>query len=211
MESKFNIKKSIEPMSVIYFNPNSSDLDDIKILVEVSDVQTEPEEEYNSVRDYIHRIITNSEFLCKNLSPSYVYDAFDEADAVLIIGSKGSHILPNGNIFGFTLIKFNQDQNYLDADVICSHIGIKYAGEQILNELRSISRALFITKIKLKSVNSAIPFYEKYGFVKDSACDDADALCEMTHIVSGSGKRKRKTVRRSHRKKKNTLRRRRKY
>ena len=38
---------------------------------------------------------------------------------------------------------------------------------------------LFITKIKLNSVDSAISFYEKYGFYKKGICDNNEELCEM--------------------------------
>jgi hypothetical protein len=42
---------------------------------------------------------------------------------------------------------------------------------------------LFIRKIKLKSVSSAISFYEKYGFYKKGLCENTKDLCEMEKII----------------------------
>jgi predicted GNAT family N-acyltransferase len=91
-------------------------------------------------------------------------------------------LLPNGNIFAFALIEVNDKKNTLYVDVICSHRNIKYAGEKLLNEITRLCKTLMFSKIILKSVHSAIPFYEKYGFQKMADCDD-ESLCEMEKQV----------------------------
>jgi hypothetical protein len=45
---------------------------------------------------------------------------------------------------------------------------LKYAGDSLIKTILEISGLLGIVKIKLKSVESAISFYEKYGFVKNN-------------------------------------------
>jgi hypothetical protein len=42
------------------------------------------------------------------------------------------NLLPNGNIYGFALINFDEMNNSILIDVICSHVGIKYAGEILI-------------------------------------------------------------------------------
>lgn len=65
----------------------------------------------------------------KNIdTKTYIYFKPTESnvDAVIIIGSTSTmKILPNGNIFGFALINFDEKTNSIYIDVICSHIGIK--------------------------------------------------------------------------------------
>jgi hypothetical protein len=149
--------------------------------------------EYTAVKDYIDRLVNNSEFLCRNINSGYILQSFLESDAVIVIGSE--NILPNGNIFGFALINFNPTHIYID--VICSHVGISGSGDILMNNIKNICQPLSMTKIKLQSVNSAIGFYAKYGFVKtESLCTN---MCEMVYTVTTGGKRKmkrRKTKRR---------------
>ena len=182
---RYNIKDK-RNKTYIYFKPTKSNiLDDIKLLLESDDKidvypkkndDVNPYDSYKNVTDYIYRIINNSEFLCKGLNPDYILDSFDNVDAVVILGSS-INILPNGNVFGFALIKFDETKNSIYIDVICSHIGIKGAGDILINEIEDISRRLLMTEIYLKSVKSAISFYEKYGFIKyDNSCDD---MCLM--------------------------------
>jgi hypothetical protein len=149
--------------------------------------------EYLDVMDYIGRLVDNSEVLCRNLNGEYILESFLNSDAVIVIGSE--NILPNGNIFGFALINFKPTHIYID--VICSHIGIKGSGDILMNNIKNICQPLSMTQIKLQSVNSAVDFYKRYGFVKtDSLCND---MCEMVYTVTTGGKRKtkrRKTKRR---------------
>jgi len=216
---KNNIKNNIDTKTYIYFKPNeSNNLDDIKLLLENDDkIDVYPNNkdvsEYNSyknVTDYIYRIINKTNFLCKGLNPDYILDSFDDVDAVVIIGST-MNILPNGNIFGFALIIFDEKTNSIYIDVICSHIGIKGAGDILINKIEDISRKLFVTKIHLKSVKSAISFYEKYGFTKfDSLCDD---MCVMIKYINKKigGKRKTNKQRKTRKNKKTRKNRRLKY
>lgn len=199
MSLKYNIKNNIDTKTYIYFKPTeSNNLDDIKLLLENDDTinvypNNEYENSYNSyknVTDYIYKIINKTGFLCKGLNPEYILDSFDDVDAVVIISS-GMNILPNGNIFGFALINFDEKTNSIYIDVICSHIGIKGAGDILINKIEDISRKLFIKKIQLKSVKSAISFYEKYGFTKfDSLCHD---MCVMIKYINKKIGGKRKT------------------
>ena len=211
MDLRYNIKNNINTKTHIYFKPTeSTHLDDIKILLEQDDKlllhpNNEDENQYNAYKDvtnYIYRMITKTEFLCKNLNPDYILESFDHCDAVVIISSS-IDILPNGNIFGFALINFNEVDNSIYIDVICSHIGIQGAGDILMNEIQGITRKLYMTKIYLKSVDTAISFYEKYGFVKyDKLCDD---MCIMIKSINNqNGGKKRKTNKRKSRKTRKT-------
>jgi hypothetical protein len=204
MSLKYNIKNNTDTKTYIYFRPTeSNNLDDIKLLLEDDDkIDIYPNNDdinsYKNVTDYIYRIINKTGFLCKGLNPEYILDSFDNVDAVVIIGS-GMYILPNGNIFGFALINFDEKTNSIYIDVICSHIGIKGAGDILINKIEDISRKLFIKKIQLKSVKSAISFYEKYGFTKyDKLCDNMCVMIKSINTKNGGKKRKtnkqRKTI-----------------
>lgn len=186
----------------IYFNlrPTNSkdkndDLENMKTILEETTpfIMHNDKTEYADVMDYIGRLVNNSEFLCRNLNSGYILQSFFNSDAVIVIGSK--NILPNGNIFGFALINFNPTHIYID--VICSHVGIKGSGDILMNSIKNVCQPLSMTQIKLQSVNSAVDFYKRYGFVKtDSLCND---MCEMVYTVTTGGKRKtkrRKTKRR---------------
>ena len=203
MSLRYNIKNTNTKTS-IYFRPSeTSHLDDIKLLLENHDKidiypnseDVNPYNSYQNVTDYIYRIISTSEFLCKGLNPDYILESFNKVDAVIVIGSSSMNILPNGNIFGFALINFDEKKNSIYIDVICSHIGIKGAGDILINEIEYISRKLFMAKIYLKSVKSAISFYEKYGFIKyDQLCD---TMCVMIKTINKKiGGKKRKTIKR---------------
>jgi hypothetical protein len=182
MELRYNIKNNRNTKTHIYFKPTESNhLDDIKDLLEDEYPINKDDNSYENVREYIDRIINNDEFLCKGLNPTYIYKAFDNVDAVVVIGSS-MNILPNGNIFGFALIKFNEKNNSIYIDVICSHIGIHGAGEFLIKTIGDICSTLFMTKIYLTSVKSAISFYEKYDFIKeDPICD---GMCLMIKTIN---------------------------
>lgn len=200
MSLRYNIKNDANIKTYIYFKPTESNiLDDIKTLIEQDDEikvytnndNSNPYNSYKNVTDYIYRIINNSGFLCKGLNPDYISDSFDTSDAVVVIGSSSMNLLPNGNIYGFALINFDEENNSIYIDVICSHIGIKSAGDILIKEVQEICGKLFMTKIYLKSVKSAIPFYEKYGFTKkDKLCDD---MCLMIKSLNKKNGGKRKT------------------
>ncbi len=189
----------------------STILENIKTLIEYDDeIKVYPNDEdinpynsYKNITNYIYGIITHSEFLCKGLNPSYISDVFDTADAIIIIGSS-MNLLPNGNIYGFALINFDETNNSIYIDVICSHIGIKYAGEFLIKKIQDICGKLFMTKIYLKSVNSAISFYEKYGFIKENPlCNDMCLMIKTINKKIGGKTKKRKTSKRIKKTKKN--------
>ena len=212
MSLRYNIKNNRNTKTYIYFKPTeSNNLDDIKLLLEDDDKidiypnneDVNPYNSYKNVTDYIYRIINNSKFLCKGLNPDYISDSFDTADAVVIIGSS-MNILPNGNIFGFALINFNEKSNSIYIDIICSHIGIKGAGDILINEIEDISRKLLITKIYLKSVKSAILFYEKYGFIKyDKLCDNMRVMIKSINKKNGGKRKTQKKTRKINKTRKN--------
>lgn len=199
MSLRYDIKKNINTKTYIYFNPRESNhLDDIKLLLENDDkIYVDPNDEqlnannsYKDIMNYIYRIITKTDFLCKGLNPKYILDSFDNVDAIIIIGSS-INILPNGNIFGFALIEFNEKHNSIHIDVICSHIGIRYAGDILIKTIEDMCRKLLIKYIYLNSVNSAIPFYEKYGFIKeDELCDDMCLMIKSINNKMGGNKRR---------------------
>jgi len=180
MSLRYNIKN--KPLTTsIYFKPSltpSSNLDNIKLILENDRdfIYSDKPLSYQNATDYIYRLITNSRFLCKGLNADYVAESFDNVDAVVILSSS-KNVLPNGNLFGFALINFDETSNYIYIDVICSHIGIQGAGDILIKEIQNISKTLFMTEIHLTSVDTAISFYEKYGFIKqDSSCTD---MCLM--------------------------------
>jgi len=204
MESRYNIKKEMEIKTSVYFNPREiHNLDDIKIILENdTSISVYPNSEddsestynnYKNVTDYIYRIFDKSRVLCKGIGSQYLIESFNRNDAVVVIGSS-MDVLPNGNVFGFAGLKFNQEENSLYIDIICSHTGIKGAGDFLIKKLEDISRNLSIDKIYLKSVEWAISFYEKYGYIKqDTSCVD-DCLM-IKNIRKKIGGKKRKTKR----------------
>ena len=103
MALRYDIKNDGNTKTYIYFKPTESDnLDDIKLLLEddgnfeiySNDEDETPDNSYKNVTNYIYRLIDNSNFLCKGLNADYILDAFDDVDAVVIIGSS-MKILPN--------------------------------------------------------------------------------------------------------------------
>jgi len=173
--------KNIKTNTHIYFNKTPHKIDDIKMLLTSANFNVYPNDEdenknknknntYKNAMGLIQSKVKNG-FLCEGLSKDYITDSFKKVDAIVAVGSPGD-LLPNGSVFGFALIQFNDKTNSIYIDVICSHIGIKYGGEILMKEIDNICKALFMTQIRLQSVDSAILFYKKYGFSK---CDD---LCK---------------------------------
>jgi predicted GNAT family N-acyltransferase len=205
MNSRYNLKKINTKTSIYFRSTESNELDNIKTLLDEkfdTYLDNEVVNSYNSfknVTDYIYRIVKETEFLCKGLNPDYISDSFDNVDALVVISSL-KDILPNGNIFGFALINFDERFNSIYIDVICSHIGIKGVGDILINAIQDISRSLVMTEINLKSVKSAIPFYKKYGFLKDDeSCDDMCLMRKSLNKKQGgkkgkTNKKKRKKV-----------------
>jgi len=199
MSFRYSIKKNTDTKTYICFKPTESDnLDAIKLLLEDDDkINIYPNDEdvnpnsYKNLSAYIYRIIKHSQFLCKGLNPEYILDSFDNVDAIVIIGSS-MDLLPNGNIFGFALINFNEERNSIYIDIICSHIGIQGAGDMLINEIQHISKKLLITEIYLNSVKGAIPFYEKYGFIKGEKLSDNMTVMKKS-MKTAKGLKKRKT------------------
>jgi len=203
MEKRYNLKNENVTTS-IYFNTNTSkNLDDIKLLLEENaNIHVYPNSEdvtaensYKNITDYIYRLVENTEFLCKGLNSDYILESFDKVDAVVVIGSS-MNLLPNGNIFGFALIEFDEKNNSIYIDVICSHIGIKGAGDVLITTVEDMTRKLLMTEIYLTSVKTAIPFYNKYGFIKhDESCDN---MCVMIKSINkkfgGKNKKSRKNT-----------------
>jgi hypothetical protein len=199
MSLRYNIRNDGNIKTYIYFKPTESNiLHDIKLLIESdseiivypNEEELNPDNSYKNVTDYIYRIINNSRFLCRGLNPEYIFDSFDTADAIVIIGSS-MNLLPNGNIYGFALINFDEEYNSIYIDVICSHIGIKSAGDILIKAIQDMCGKIFMTKIYLKSVKSAISFYEKYGFTKkDILCDDMCLMVKTMNKKNGGKKRK---------------------
>ena len=211
---KLKNEKGIKPS--IYFNTNTNkNLDDIKLLLESSEninvyPNSEDEDEhvnnsYKNITEYIYRIVTKTGFLCKGLNPEYIIESFDKVDAVVVISSS-ENILPNGNIFGFALIEFNEKYNSIYIDVICSHIGIQGAGDSLIKAVEKMNDTLLMKYIYLNSVKSAISFYEKYGFSKqDKLCDDMCLMIKKVNKKLG-GKKTKSIKNKRHTKSKNMIR-----
>ena len=210
MNNKYNITHAHNLSTSIFFKKgyqNDASLESIKMLLENDDkYEVYPSQEssesgrqessYQEVARYVYQIVKHSNFLCKGLNEDYVKRSMRTMDAIVVIGQKGMDICPNGNVYGFALIQFDEQDNSIYVDVICSHVGIKGAGDALIRAMEHISRTLFITHIKLKSVADAISFYEKYGFVKQAPCENQDELCEMNHKIMGGKRRSRRSQRR---------------
>jgi hypothetical protein len=187
---RYNIKQII-PKTIISFNP-SSNLDDIQTLLEDKFNTFTDIDSYKNITDYIYRIIINSEFLCRGLNPEYILEALFRVDAVVVLSSSFMEILPNGNIFGFALLKFDEAENSVYIDAICSHVGIKGAGEILINEIEKIGRQILMESVHLISVKSAIPFYKKYGYKKtNKSCKD---MCMMIKAIHPKSRSKSKSI-----------------
>lgn len=213
MNDKYNITHTNNISTSIFFKKGyhkEESLEYIKLLLEndhkyevypqlSDDSPVHMDRSYQEVARYVYQIVKNSNFLCKGLHEEYVKHSMKSMDAIVIIGQKGMKIYPNGNVYGFALIQFDEQDNSIYVDVICSHVGIKGAGDALIRAIENISRTIFMTNIKLKSVANAISFYEKYGFVKQTKCEDRDELCEMTHKIAGGNKQSQGRSRRRRR------------
>lgn len=178
----------------IFFNPNElingrQHIDDVRLFLEAAEyINVEPDESYQHIREYVQRLVVKTEFLCKGLNPEYIIDAFDTADTVIILGGT-KNILPNGNIFGFALVDFQDFTNSIKVDVICSHNGTKGAGKLLIDQIEKVCKSTLFTNIYLYSVKVAIPFYKKCGYEKkDEKCE---TMCLMEKKIKYGGKRMR--------------------
>ncbi len=187
MSIRYNINNDINIKTHIYIRPiRNTALDDIKTLLEedskINIHFNENKNSYNSyknIKDHIYRIIKKTEFLCKGLNSDYVLDSLDKVDAIVIISSS-TNILPNGNIFGFALINFEELTNSIYIDTLSSHTYIKGIGNILISKIKDISKMLLITKIHLITVDSAILFYKKHGFTKyDKFQDDMHLMMKL--------------------------------
>ena len=199
MNSRYNIKKhNLTTKNSIYFNPESNNsLKDIEILLE-DDIQEE--NSYKTVTDNIFRIIHKNGFLCKGLNPEYIFKSIGNVDAVVTIRSSlhnetlHNETLHNVNILSFAFIIFDEKHNAMYVDIICSHNYIQGAGDILMNELEQICKKLSMTTIFLKSVKSAISFYEKYGYIKqDVSCDNMCVMKKKLTTNSGGNKKTPRT------------------
>lgn len=177
---------------------NHANLKYIKTLVSniIDFITYDDQAIHTTLTNYIYSFIANSNFLCPGLNSEYIKDAFQSSDAILVI-SPDANPLPNGNIFGFAVLKYNEPRNALNVDIICSHVGIKGVGRLLLNAVQQIAYINFFTLIYLQSVKSAISFYEQFGFIKkNSSCGN---MCWMTlsiemPMVDGGRKRVHKRL-----------------
>ena len=164
----------IELKTHIFFNPYTfHDLEDIKTLLS-SDFVIDFED-YDDIKKYVMPKVINDTLCGGGLNDRYVYYSFDQVDAIVILGS--NNILPDGNIYGFALVNFDEAKNAIYIDVICSNKDVRGAGEILIRDIERMTNILLMNGIYLNSVKSAIKFYEKFGFKKhDDSCVD---MCLM--------------------------------
>ena len=185
MNGKYNLKMDKDVKTYVFFNKPGKNI--MKQFLKYDDAETN---KYKDISEYIMQLITKSEFLCKGLTHSYVKKTFARVDAVVVIGSS-MNILPNGNIYGFALIEFDIKNDSVHIDVICSHYGVRGAGEKLIKEVEIICNKVHLNQIYLTSVDTAITFYEKYGFVKNRKhCVD---MCLMTKVLKKSSSKSPKS------------------
>jgi hypothetical protein len=160
---KYDIRKNDKISTSVYFRIN-----DVVNKLHNDSVQIDIDTNGNSYKNITKTIdsIIGNGFLCKGLNREYISGAFDKVDAIFVIHA--SDILPNETILGFALVKFLMQEESFYVDIICSHNEVKGAGEYLLKKMEEISKKLTKKYIKLNSVNSAVTFYEKYGFVKEN-------------------------------------------
>ena len=121
---------------------------------------------YKNVSQRVFQIVNKSKFLCTGLNDEYIKSSMSTSEAIVVLGSEYMNIYPNGNVFGFALLEIDHASNQLYVDILCSHKGIKGAGDVLIKSIETIAKELHLREIKLNSVKSAVSFYEKYGFRK---------------------------------------------
>ena len=186
-----NIQKyslqGLNTTTYIYFNPSSRNkkLPIFKQLIESRDDKLvfqnkhDPNDTYHNLIMYIDRLITVDEVLCNGLEPEDIQNyALNTADIVLVISGNGQ-LMPNGNIYGFSLLQIHKHSNSVYAGFICSNHKVRYGGDNIMRSIEFICNILYIQKITLQSVQSAISFYERYGFNIIGSCTDKHIVCDM--------------------------------
>jgi hypothetical protein len=171
MEPRYDIK-NINTQVHIYFTENSNVSSDINTILADDYIINN---NYKEIKNYIIRLVDVG-FLCKDINPDYVIESFDEACAVVVICDN----IPNGNIFGFALIQFDEINNLIYISMFSSHAGTRGSGDILMKEIQNICKKLYITKINTMSVKKAITFYEKYGFIKEKFYN---TVCEMSRII----------------------------
>ncbi len=168
---KYSIKNK-KTESYIFFNPKMLSSFNNLINNATGYTVTDDTNSYNELINNVDRMIANK-MLCIGLSRDEINEILNNnSHLILVIGEN----LPYGNIYGFCAITFKKktyntsyghnEEQYIYADFICSHSNIQYAGDKLLTELFNIAKICNINKIKLESVESAVKFYEKYGFNK---------------------------------------------
>lgn len=204
MSLKYKIKNN-EISKLLYFNPTKN-IEHMKLIlhdhidVYPKDDDVDPLHSYEEITTYINRLTEYSGFLCRGLNSNYVSESLDRADVVVIITSNLINILPNGSVFGFATIIFDEVQNLIYIDVICSHYGTKNVGSILIHTIEDIGKKLLMERIKLTSVKSAISFYQQFGFHK--LVDTCDTMCDMVKYINHkkispkSGKKGGKTSKR---------------
>jgi virulence-associated protein VapD len=193
-KTRTSIRDMENHMSMIVINPQSTtDLQEItkalkkhKSIPIYSDDDAPKHNSYENIQTSIQSLIKDSKTLCKGINNDYISELFDDADAVFVVGSYETQgmILPSGKIYGFALINFNELRKELYIEMFCTHSGMKYVGEHMIKQMTKISEIVEFDAIRLKSVASAISFYEKYGFEKTvESCED---MCVMVKLVGPS-------------------------
>ena len=193
-KTRTSIRDMENHMSMIMINPQStSDLQEItkslkkdKNIPIYSNNDAPKHNSYEHIQTSIQSLIKDSKVLCKGINNDYISELFDDSDAVFVVGSyeNPGAILPSGKIYGFVLINFNELRKELYIEIFCTHSGMKYVGEHIMKQLTKISEILEFSAIRLKSVASAISFYEKYGFEK--TVESYEDMCVMVKLLGPS-------------------------
>jgi hypothetical protein len=169
---KYDIKNKLTK-TYLYINPTIDMHLDLSILNDINYVVVYNETNYNEITNHLIELIKNK-LLCINLSYTKIMESINKCSMLVVIGD----ILPYGNIYSFSAISYISEpintiygveyDTYLYADYICSHTNVKYAGDKLLNSLFELARKFNVSKIKLEPVESAVGFYEKYGFIHSS-------------------------------------------
>ena len=134
-------------------------------------------------------IVDKHQDLCGDIIyRNYILQSFHKVHAVVIISE--SENISNGKIFGFALISFNKSYKSISIEVMCSNT--KGVGKNLIGIIEKMCKSLLMPTIYVIAVETAIPFYEKVGFVKYKEwCKDTCAMIKTINMRKGGKKGKK--------------------
>jgi hypothetical protein len=194
----------------ILFNPNGQKLEAIKTILSLGfDGYIDDRDKYINTIDSIMTKVED-ESLCKGkIADDYIGASFNRNDALIILSSKkifeNDVFQKDEKIYGFAIVYFDEDKNKILIDIFCSHKDVKGAGEILIKNIETIAKTLSMGEIYLKSIKSAITFYEKFGFKKiEESCEQMCLMVKSLKTIKDAKGRKTNKHKNARRKRKRT-------